>query len=472
MLPELKDILIHYPEITGIHPACSEVPSICEEDREALNEDIRKNGLQEDLLINEDGLLIDGRNRLLACYMGKVEVRFKVTKTDPWIVSWSKNIARRHLTTGQRSMFALAWKEHESIEAKKRQAHGQTAPGLNAYGKVAISDAGASRDIAAEKVGVSGRSIDKAQRIAEQAPDVAKQVKDGSITLEQGYKEASKREKEKKSLPVEKPTIVDDSQFTTIVTAKGVESKIPLPKKVVFNQTNDSVDWADYTWNPVTGCEHGCKFCYAREIAHSSRMADYYPNKFEPTFHPYRLDAPKNTPKPKEGGGSSGRVFVCSMADLFGKWVPDEWIRSVFDACQDAPEWEYMFLTKWPARYSRMPLLERAWYGSSVIQQSDVVRVEKAMQSFRTDCVKWISLEPMLEPVRFNDIEWCDLMVIGAQSSTTQPDDGYIPPFAPEFDWVVDVVNQCREQGVPYYLKANLGLDSPGMKLPKMEPRK
>ena len=27
------------------------------------------------------------------------------------------------------------------------------------------------------------------------------------------------------------------------------------------------IDWCDSTWNPVTGCLHGCKYCYARGIA-------------------------------------------------------------------------------------------------------------------------------------------------------------------------------------------------------------
>ena len=27
------------------------------------------------------------------------------------------------------------------------------------------------------------------------------------------------------------------------------------------------IDWCDATWNPVTGCMHGCEYCYARKIA-------------------------------------------------------------------------------------------------------------------------------------------------------------------------------------------------------------
>ena len=26
---------------------------------------------------------------------------------------------------------------------------------------------------------------------------------------------------------------------------------------------NTRIDWADMTWNPVTGCRNGCRYCYA-----------------------------------------------------------------------------------------------------------------------------------------------------------------------------------------------------------------
>ena len=145
------------------------------------------------------------------------------------------------------------------------------------------------------------------------------------------------------------------------------------------------IDWCDATWNPVTGCLHGCEYCYA------SRMADRfggfdpegspnwrifeeprtkaligrvdemqvkcdkrgrtvvapYPFRFTPTFHAYRLDKPQHWKKPRT-------IFVCSMADLFGDWVPDEWIAEVFQACEAAPQHRYLFLTKNPARYDAL----------------------------------------------------------------------------------------------------------------------
>ena len=149
-----------------------------------------------------------------------------------------------------------------------------------------------------------------------------------------------------------------------------------------MNETK--IDWAEMSWNPVTGCRHGCPYCYARRTAHrfdagledkgargglhvleSKIKATPYPYGFEPTLHRYRLNQPE---RKKEGQ----TVFVCSMADLFGRWVPTEWIRDVLDACQRAPQHRYLFLTKNPARYleldqvALLPHGENFWYGSTV----------------------------------------------------------------------------------------------------------
>ncbi len=141
-----------------------------------------------------------------------------------------------------------------------------------------------------------------------------------------------------------------------------------------------NIDWADATWNPVTGCLHGCEYCYARRIAerfggcesrrkvngsYDALTSPYgdelleldepvrkemientgyydvepnvsycgiapYPNFFKPTFHRYRLDEPQHWKKPRN-------IFVCSMADLFGEWVPDVWIEEVLKHATTQP---------------------------------------------------------------------------------------------------------------------------------------
>ena len=161
---------------------------------------------------------------------------------------------------------------------------------------------------------------------------------------------------------------------------------------------NTKIDWCDSTWNPVTGCLHGCEYCYARRIAErfSTAMAmpdfellvpvdephpvyelsepvrhDFHGNKrepypygFQPTFHRYKLDEPQHWKKPRN-------IFVCSMADLFGDWVPDEWITDVFRSCDAAPQHRFLFLTKNPGRYCHleragiMPKGDNFWFGAT-----------------------------------------------------------------------------------------------------------
>ena len=118
------------------------------------------------------------------------------------------------------------------------------------------------------------------------------------------------------------------------------------------------IEWTDSTYNPVTGCYNNCPYCYARRIANRLKGCDNcpsgicpslvriielshrlqatskdgkkrsaaYPFGFTPTLHEYRLDDPKSK-------GFGKNVFVCSMADLFGPWVPDSWIERVFRSC-------------------------------------------------------------------------------------------------------------------------------------------
>ena len=181
----------------------------------------------------------------------------------------------------------------------------------------------------------------------------------------------------------------------TLRTHTGAEVPYKQPNaRATFNEsTGPGVSWAGWTWNPVTGCIHACTYCYARAI--SARFPNAFPAGFTPLFHPERLDAPANTriPKAHAGDPAYGRVFVVSMGDMYGRWVPQEWIDQIHAVEHEHPEWEYLHLTKFPARYvtQRMPVT--AWAGTSVDEQARVRIAEDAFRRIGKVKVRWWPLQ-------------------------------------------------------------------------------
>lgn len=211
------------------------------------------------------------------------------------------------------------------------------------------------------------------------------------------------------------------------------------------------IEWCDSTWNPVTGCLHGCEYCYARRIAgrFGTKLPDNsgypeahggvhclewkikdnpYPYLFEPTFLPFRLKEPGQKTKPQT-------IFVCSMSDLFGAWVPDEWIEAVFEACEKAPQHRYLFLTKNPARYEelrckhKLPVKENFWYGSTITKPTTAFWSNNEFNTF-------LSIEPLLE--RFEERKAEDVspygeprwIILGAETGN------HAGKVTPEKEWV------------------------------------
>ena len=219
-------------------------------------------------------------------------------------------------------------------------------------------------------------------------------------------------------------------------------------KGTVFNATNENIDWAKWSWNPVTGCRHGCKYCYARDIANRY----YKKEKFEPTFRSYRLKAPFNTQIPSERKNEMGihNVFVCSMADLFGNWVPQEWIDPILKVVYETPQWNYIFLTKNPERMTDIAWPDNAWVGTTIDVQSRVKRAEKAFKNIKAK-VKFVSCEPLSENLDFSDLTVFNWVIIGARSKSTKA-----PAMQPRAEWVFNLMNQAYESGCKIYCKPNL----------------
>ena len=103
-----------------------------------------------------------------------------------------------------------------------------------------------------------------------------------------------------------------------------------------MNIHKSDIEWCSHTWNPVTGCKHGCEYCYARRIVsrfgphpcerpiieplevlpkgtgcyyveRPTKLCDEngepvrstpYPKGFAPTYHAYTMDYPEKRKTP------------------------------------------------------------------------------------------------------------------------------------------------------------------------------
>lgn len=471
-----------------VHPFADDFPLIDGDEFTALVESIKHSGLRDPITLTHDrATLVDGRNRYRACLQAQQPLKFDALPeeyTEAMILDFiaDKNIKRREMTPGQRAFAALSYKKRYAETTKVGRPVGDSGSRINSDGKEIPADLREFRrqhessERAARVTGASGRGVQQAQAIERDTPDLAVRVRRGELALDAAYKQRKQRVRSQpKPEPAPKPSQV----MLTLRTHKGDEIQYPKPQsKPSFNETTgEGISWAAWSWNPVTGCLHGCVYCYAREIATSERYKASYPVGFTPLLHHERLDAPANTTIPARYRDDDHppcnrgdcktceyrRVFVCSMADLYGRWVPDEWIEQVHASMLDAPHWEYLLLTKFPSRYIGLDLPPNAWLGTSVDEQKRVRIAEDAFRKVDGVKFKWLSLEPLREPLEFTDLSMFDWIVIGAQTETHQPS-GLVPALGPEADWVYRIYHQAREAGCKVHMKPNLVNGRPGMR--------
>lgn len=92
-------------EVMEIHPLADLFPMLPDDELAELAEDIKENGLRQPIVLDHDGRVVDGRNRLRACAIAGVEPQFqRLNGEDIAAFIVSQNINRRHLTKAQRAM--------------------------------------------------------------------------------------------------------------------------------------------------------------------------------------------------------------------------------------------------------------------------------------------------------------------------------------------------------------------------------
>lgn len=240
------------------------------------------------------------------------------------------------------------------------------------------------------------------------------------------------------------------------------------------------IEWCDYTWNSIGGCRHRCRWmmpdgsiaiCYAEAVA--NRVAQQaYPEGFEHHYwRPNMLNEPFLLKEP-------ARIFLDSMADLMGNWVPSDQIHQVLDICWRASQHTFLLLTKNAPRLSAFKFPANVHIGISSPPDFMFGRALNRMQQYRmlerafnilsrlTEVpVCWMSFEPLSQDYSQivadhpGVLQWS---VIGAASNGRTY-------YQPDPDHVSRLLDVLDRQGVPVFFKGNLDWSPWREELPAVE---
>jgi len=159
-----------------LHPYCALFPQASDSEIVAMADSILRNGLRE-WIVRHLGLIIDGRNRFLACTLANVEPKFvdyDGDTSDSSLLEFvlSKNAGRRHMSTSQRALIAA------KMSAKPNDENENTPIGGFTQGR------------AAEIMAVSLREVQRAaQLIREGTPELIAEVERGEKTVHAALEE-------------------------------------------------------------------------------------------------------------------------------------------------------------------------------------------------------------------------------------------------------------------------------------------
>lgn len=252
-----------------VHPVADLFPMLADDELAELAESIKQRGLDHPVVLDADGRILDGRNRLAACELAGVEPRFETYQgDDAEDYALRSGITRRHLTTGARAMIAakaarLNGHDYKSVvdtESKITDSRlGEASTVLDWCDATTVNNviAGTTALSTAVETARNLKKEDadreaKKTRLREGAPDLLTQVDDGEWDLDEAIgalqvreekarqeREAEEAEQRKVDQEKQESAERDAQRLRHIAASWGA-----LETVIDFYETRDAWHWS------------------------------------------------------------------------------------------------------------------------------------------------------------------------------------------------------------------------------------
>jgi len=221
-----------------------------------------------------------------------------------------------------------------------------------------------------------------------------------------------------------------------------------------------SIGWVKHTVNPIGGLcpeEYRCSYYY---------VPPFYDRFGWETAPHLQLEAFEKCRKRKK----PTRYFLCSTHDLFGPWIPRDWIVRIFNQVRKLQRHTFLILTKYPERTLDFPqtsdsldtIPRNCWLGVTITNRDDLRRFWPL--GFHRRLTKFISFEPFLGDVGdihedvLRRVNWIIIGALTLPGGRTKQ---------PEREWVKSLLKQADRHKIPVFVKSNLDWPEKRQEIPR-----
>ena len=194
----------------AVHPVADLFPMLADEELAELAEDIKQRGLLQPIVLDTDGRVLDGRNRLAACELAGVDPDFTIYGgNDPDGYALAVNGQRRSMTKSQKALVAaelLLSKNYGDQRAAARalgvsdalvsQALQITKWARDLRDQIMVTGSGFAdaREVAAKRQEAKEITESKRARLRTHAQDLAALVDEGRMDIDDAIAALDARE--------------------------------------------------------------------------------------------------------------------------------------------------------------------------------------------------------------------------------------------------------------------------------------